>query len=174
MPILIKEEGDTQAQVLPPAPPPPPVAPTGGIVFTPIVDTPHGVPGVSYAGVNMTPPPLPPPLAPVDVPPDHRGLPQPGDVRADLGPIVAPHGAPSPSATDSGGDGGGGGDGGAGSEPGSGATGDRTLASAADSNDHRVDAAHAWLHFQQFFAGGIPHASGQITKLRQSLPKVVG
>lgn len=111
---------------------------------------------------------------PVDAPPDHRGLPQPGDIPENIGPIVAPH---PPGQRDSGS-----GDGGTttvgttdsgGTDTGG---GDRTLASATtgDPNDHRQSAAAAWLHFGQFFGGELPHFAGQTRNLRLSLPKVVG
>lgn len=64
-------------------------------------------------GPIVAPHPQPPPTAPptvtppvtppgggtppvVDVPPDHRGLPQPGDVKGDTGSIVEPHPQPKP------------------------------------------------------------------------------
>jgi hypothetical protein len=87
-----------------------------------------------------------------------------------VGPIVEPHGKPSPS------------DGGttttttSGGGTSGGAT--RTLDSAftktkGDPKDSRPEATSAWLYFQEFFGTELPHFVAQVNTLRLSLPKVL-
>jgi hypothetical protein len=98
-------------------------------------------------------------------------LPQPGDTAESVGPIVKPHGEPSPSdagTTTS--------DGGGGASAGG---GERTLqgityTSPRDKTDKRAAAATAWLDFQSFFFHEIPRVCVSLNTARGGIPKVVG
>lgn len=193
MAILIRDDAGGQPTVAPTQPPvaqvpvqPPVIAPVQPPTLassSPSGSGDEGARGLPQQGVGaigpivephpQEPPPVasPTPTAPpvtVDVPPDHRGLPQPGDQPGDVGPIVKPHGEPSPSepgttTTTTGGGGGG---------TSTGGDSTRSLASAF-APDHRDQAAKTWLHFQQFFSTMLPHTAQQVTAARRTLPKVV-
>lgn len=194
----------TPAPTQPPPPAPPvqppviaPVQPVAPAFASPSGSGDEGARGLPQQGVGpvgpivephpQAPPPVPapPPVAPVaptEPAPaspsgaseeEARGMPQQGSGR--IGPIVEPHGPPSPPETPpvqhrtaapptSGGGGGG--------EPTGTGEPTRTLESAF-APDNRDQAAIAWLRLQQFFSTLIPHDAHELKKASAMLPKVV-